>query len=380
MNITATVISEDHNQTISKEARISNSSSICEIYQQRERAFLSKHGCPSADAGPRFKKESVCSIRTPFQLDRDRIVYSNAFRRLKHKTQVFLSPLGDHYRTRLTHTLEVSEIARNIARALRLNEDLAEAVALGHDLGHTPFGHGGETALKEIFSRHFSHNVQSLRVVDRLEKRGEGLNLTYQVRDGILKHAKGFGEILPSTPGNRAVTVEGKIVRIADIIAYLNHDLDDALRSRVITENEIPDICKQRLGRTHSERARTMMQDIISNSGEKKVGDYKKFVLYMGEETYSAMIILRQFLYNKVYRAPSVHQEFVKAKKVLIELYKYFINDVDFLQIELERMEMAPWDPSKNSLKRSVCDIIASMTDRYALELYSRLFFPRPRV
>ncbi|MBF0230565.1 MAG: deoxyguanosinetriphosphate triphosphohydrolase [Desulfamplus sp.] len=374
--------------------------SICEIYQEREKRFLSQYGCPSANAGPRFKEESVCSIRTPFQLDRDRIVYSNAFRRLKHKTQVFLSPLGDHYRTRLTHTLEVSEIARNIARAMRLNEDLAEAIALGHDLGHTPFGHGGETALKEIYSRHFSHNSQSLRVVDKLEKRGDGLNLTYQVRDGILKHSKGFGEIMPSTPGNTALTVEGKIVRIADIIAYLNHDLDDALRSKVITEGEIPEICKKQLGKTHSERARTMMQDIINNSGEKNisikikkteenkpkgyvdnnVGNEYKFILYMGDETYSAMTILRQFLYNKVYRAPSVHQEFVKAKKVLIELYNRFMVDVDLLQSELEKMEMSPWNPEKNSLERSVCDIIASMTDRYALELYTRLFFPRPRV
>ncbi len=378
MNISPTSISEEH--SISERYLTSDAYSIREIYQERERRFLSKYGCPSDNSGPRFKEESVCSIRTPFQLDRDRIVYSNAFRRLKHKTQVFLSPLGDHYRTRLTHTLEVSEIARNIARALRLNEDLAEAIALGHDLGHTPFGHGGETALKEIFSRHFSHNIQSLRVVDKLEKRGEGLNLTYQVRDGILKHAKGFGEILPSTPGNTALTVEGKIVRIADIIAYLNHDLDDALRSRVINESEIPDICKRQLGKSHSERARTMMQDIINNSGEKWIGEDGKFILYIGDKTYSAMTILRQFLYNNVYRAPSVHQEFIKAKKVLIELYNYFINDVDFLQIELEKMEMAPWDPLKNSLDRSVCDIIASMTDRYALELYSRLFFPRPRV
>ncbi|MBF0210505.1 MAG: deoxyguanosinetriphosphate triphosphohydrolase [Desulfamplus sp.] len=385
----------DYKKTSEHEA-----SSICELYQEREKSFLSKHSCLSVNAGPRLKEESLCSIRTPFQLDRDRIVYSNAFRRLKHKTQVFLSPLGDHYRTRLTHTLEVSEIARNIARAMRLNEDLAEAIALGHDLGHTPFGHGGETALKEIFSRHFSHNTQSLRVVDKLEKRGDGLNLTYQVRDGILKHSKGFGEIMPSTPGNTAVTVEGKIVRIADIIAYLNHDLDDALRSKVITESEVPDICRRQLGRTHSERARTMMQDIINNSGYdgsyEDFDDYeddidskdqvrsgnknRKFILYMGESTYSAMMVLRQFLYNKVYRAPSVHQEFVKAKKVLIELYNHFMNNVDLLQLELEKMEMAPWDPLKNTLARSVCDIIASMTDRYALELYTRLFFPSPRV
>lgn len=350
--------------------------SIRTRYQEREKKFLSPHACASLDAGPRPHPDEGCSIRTPFQLDRDRIVYSNAFRRLKYKTQVFLSPLGDHYRTRLTHTLEVSEIARNISRALYMNEDLAEAIALGHDLGHTPFGHGGETALKEIYSPRFSHNEQSLRVVDKLEKRGEGLNLTRQVRDGILKHSKGFGDIMPSTPGTTATTIEGRIVRIADIIAYLNHDLDDALRSRVITVDEIPAICKKELGKTHSERARTMIEGLVCHSGEEENG----FRLFMGESTFSAMTVLRQFLYNNVYRAPSVHKEFTKAKKVLIELYSYFMTHTDFLQQELEKMEMAPWDPAKTPLERSVCDIIASMTDRYALELYSKLFFPQPSV
>ena len=345
-------------------------------YQNREKKFLSKYACASLDAGPRPHPDEGCSIRTPFQLDRDRIVYSNAFRRLKYKTQVFLSPLGDHYRTRLTHTLEVSEIARNISRALYMNEDLAEAIALGHDLGHTPFGHGGESALKEIYSPRFAHNEQSLRVVDTLEKKGEGLNLTRQVRDGILKHSKGFGEIMPSTPGTTATTIEGRIVRIADIIAYLNHDLDDALRSRVITKDEIPAICSKELGRTHSERARIMIEGIVCNSEEEENG----FRLFMGESTFSAMTTLRQFLYNNVYRAPSVHKEFVKAKKVLIELYNYFLSHIDFLQSELEKMEMAPWEPTNNNLERSVCDIIASMTDRYALELYSKLFFPQPSV
>ena len=349
---------------------------ICQIYQEREKGFLAEYACSSISAELRIKNEPPCSIRTPFQLDRDRIVYSNAFRRLKYKTQVFLSPLGDHYRTRMTHTLEVSEIARNIARAMRLNEDLVEAISLGHDLGHTPFGHGGEIALKEIYSPHFSHSRQSLRVVDKLEKKGEGLNLTREVRDGILKHSKGFGDIMPSTPGATASTVEGRIVRIADIIAYLNHDLDDALRSRVITSDEIPSVCTRALGKTHSQRARTMMQELIYNSGMKN----GSFTLNMGETIFSAMTILRQFLYENVYRSPSVHKEFVKAKKVLIELYNYFLNNIDFLQKELERMEMAPWEASKNSLERSVCDIIASMTDRYALELYSNIFFPRPHV
>lgn len=350
--------------------------SIREIFQQRELSFLSKYGTPSEGATRRKPEEAVCTIRTPFQLDRDRIVYSNAFRRLKYKTQVFLSPLGDHYRTRLTHTLEVSEIARNIARAMRLNEDLAEAVALGHDLGHTPFGHGGETALIEAYASHFSHSDQSLRVVDSLENRGQGLNLTRAVRDGILKHSKGFGNIIPSTPGETAITVEGRIVRVADIIAYLNHDLDDALRGKVIQPQDVPDICVKKLGKTHSVRASTMIANLVYNSGPRE----GKFVLDMGEDIFHAMTILRKFLYDKVYRSPMVHNEFVKVKKIITGLYNYFLEHPDFMQSELEKMEMAPWDASKNSLKRSACDVIASMTDRYALELYQKLFFPKPLV
>ena len=350
--------------------------SIRETYQARENKFLSPFGCPSTRAGDRTRKEPLCSIRTPFQLDRDRIVYSNAFRRMKHKTQVFLSPLGDHYRTRMTHTLEVSETARNIARAMRLNEDLAEAIALGHDLGHTPFGHGGETALKEIYDPGFSHNEQSLRVVETLENRGRGLNLTPEVKDGILKHSKGFGDIMPSTPGATAATMEGKIVRIADIIAYLNHDLDDALRSGVIIRSEVPAICRKVLGDSHSQRARTMIENLVYRSIPRDT----EFQLCMGDRTYTAMTTLRRFLYEKVYRSPSVHKEFVKAKKVLKELYGYFIDHPDTMQHELEKMEMAPWDGQPETLKRTTCDIIASMTDRYALELYSKLFFPHPHI
>ncbi|GAB6146321.1 deoxyguanosinetriphosphate triphosphohydrolase [Desulfocicer niacini] len=350
--------------------------SIRETYQARENKFLSPFGCPSAMAGERAREETSCSIRTPFQMDRDRIVYSNAFRRLKHKTQVFLSPLGDHYRTRMTHTLEVSETARNIARAMRLNEDLAEAISLGHDLGHTPFGHGGETALKEIHHPGFSHNEQSLRVVDTLENKGAGLNLTLETRDGILKHSKGFGDIMPSTPGATAATMEGKIVRIADIIAYLNHDLDDALRSGVIKRNEIPTICTTELGENHPQRARAMIESLVYSSGPHE----NEFRLCMGEKTYTAMTTLRGFLYENVYRSPSVHKEFIKAKKILKELYRYFIKHPDAMQAELEKMEMAPWDEDPDLLERTACDIIASMTDRYALELYSKLFFPQPHV
>ncbi len=349
---------------------------IRETFQEREHNFLSEYGTPSATAKRRRPEIDPCNIRTPFQLDRDRIVYSNAFRRLKYKTQVFLSPLGDHYRTRLTHTLEVSETARNIARAMRLNEDLAEAIALGHDLGHTPFGHGGETALIQVHSAHFTHSDQSLRVVDTLENKGNGLNLTKEVRDGILKHSKGFGNIIPATPGETAVTIEGRLVRVADIIAYLNHDLDDALRGRVISIDDLPEICTKKLGKTHSMRASTMMEQLVYNSGPQN----GKFVLSMGDETLQAMTILRKFLYEKVYRSPAVHDEFVKAKKVIAGLYQYFIAHPEEMQKELEKMEMAPWDSAKNTLNRSVCDVVASMTDRYALELYARLFFPNPLV
>ncbi len=349
---------------------------VRDLFQKREESFLSPYGTLSSGATRRHDIETPCTIRTPFQLDRDSIVYSNAFRRLKHKTQVFLSPLGDHYRTRLTHTLEVSEISRNIARAMHLNEDLAEAIALGHDLGHTPFGHGGEKALIEVHSPHFSHSDQSLRVVDVLENRGSGLNLTREVRDGILKHSKGFGNIIPATPGERAVTIEGRIVRIADIIAYLNHDLDDALRGKVVSKNDVPDICVKKLGKTHSQRASTMMEQLVYNSGPEN----GEFVLSMGKDTFHAMTILRKFLYDKVYRSKAVHNEFIKAKKVIMGLYNYFLENPDQLQAELEKMEMSNWDSSKNKLKKSVCDAIASMTDRYALELYSKLFFPKPLV
>ncbi|THB80703.1 MAG: deoxyguanosinetriphosphate triphosphohydrolase [Desulfobacteraceae bacterium] len=352
------------------------SASIRENFQEREKNFIPRYGALSINSTRRYKENDTCPIRTPFQLDRDRIVYSNSFRRLKHKTQVFLSPLGDHYRTRLTHTLEVAQIARSIARAMRLNEDLAEAVALGHDLGHTPFGHGGETALIEVYSGHFSHSDQSLRVVDRLENKGRGLNLTREVRDGILKHSKGFGNIIPATPGETASTIEGRIVRIADIMAYLNHDLDDALRSRVISKDDVPKICTRYLGRTHSERAGTMIEQLVYNSRVEA----DEFILDMGGATTQAMTVLRKFLYDNVYRSRAVHDEFVKAKKIIVGLFEYFMKHPDALQKELEKMEMAPWDPAQNPIDRSVCDAVASMTDRYAMELYKKLFFPKPLV
>ncbi|MBU4344003.1 MAG: deoxyguanosinetriphosphate triphosphohydrolase [Desulfobacteraceae bacterium] len=350
--------------------------SIREDFEKREKSFISSYGCLSSNSQGRMKEEKPCPIRTAFQRDRDRIIYSNAFRRLKHKTQVFLSPLGDHYRTRLTHTLEVAEIARTIARAMRLNEDLAEAIALGHDLGHTPFGHGGEAVLKEIYSQDFSHNEQSLRVVDLIENNGKGLNLTREVRDGILKHSKGYGSIIPNDPEEHASTVEGRILRVADIIAYLNHDLDDAIRSGVISPDQVPESCLRIVGRSHSERANTMIRDIISSS---KVVNGELCIL-ISDELFSAMTTLREFLYEKVYRSPQVHNEFVKAKKLLTDLYTYFLRNENLLKKKLEEMEMSACYNSELPRERIVCDFIASMTDRYALNLYEEIFFPTPIV
>jgi dGTPase len=350
--------------------------SIREEFEKRERNFMSPFGCLSAESQGRDVEEKPCPVRTAFQLDRDRIVYSNAFRRLKHKTQVFLSPLGDDYRTRLTHTLEVAQIARAMSRALFLNEDLAEAIAIGHDLGHTPFGHSGETALKEIYSSDFSHNEQSLRVVEVLENYGKGLNLTYEVRDGILKHSKGFGQIIPKDSGETACTFEGRIVKIADIMAYLNHDLEDAIRSRVISAAQVPKPCSNILGHTHSERATTMIRDLISAS-EVRNGE---LYLQLSDDVHSAMIQLRQFLYDNVYRSPKVHKDFEKAKKILSELYSYFLTNEQLLESKLDEMQMDRNHQNNLPKERVVCDFIASMTDRYAMNLYKKIYFPIPVV
>jgi dGTPase len=345
-------------------------------FERRERNFMSPFGCLSADSKGRRIAEPPCPVRTAFQRDRDRIVYSNAFRRLKHKTQVFLAPLGAHYRTRLTHTLEVAQIGRTIARALYLNEDLAEAIALGHDLGHPPFGHGGEMALKEIYSKHFSHHEQSLRVVDVLENNGKGLNLTYEVRDGILKHSKGYGKIIPDNPQELAATAEGRIVRMADIMAYLNHDLDDAIRSGVINKEQVPKSCRRVLGETHSDRATVMIQDLIFST-QAIDGQLR---MNMSREVDHAMATLRKFLFDNVYRSWRVHKEFIKAKKILKELYTYFLEDEAMLLKTLEEMEMPDLHTNGDATHRTVCDLIASLTDTEALDLYSKIFFPSPLV
>lgn len=349
---------------------------IREQFEKREKNFMSPFGCQSAQSRGRRVMEEPCPIRTAFQVDRDRIVYSNAFRRLKHKTQVFLNPLGDEYRTRLTHTLEVAQIARTIARAMFLNEDLAEAIALGHDLGHTPFGHGGETVLKEIHDPAFSHHQQSLRVVDVIENDGRGLNLTHEVRDGIIKHSKGYGKILPDNPDELACTIEGRIVRIADIMAYLNHDLDDAIRSGVIAMDQVPGVCTRIIGRTHQERATTMIRDLVFSS--RASGG--ELVLSMSDEVFDAMTTLRTFLYRNVYRSARVHREFIKAKKILSELYTYLAENDGAFERELIRMGIRGCLTNGESRKQVVCDFIASITDRYALGLYEKLFFPSPTV
>lgn len=240
--------------------------SIRKMLEEREKKFLSPFAQLSSESRGRKILEDECSIRPAFQHDRDRIIHSKSFRRLKHKTQVFLTPTGDHYRTRLTHTLEVSQIARTLAKALALNEDLTEAIALGHDLGHTPFGHAGEEILNEICPGGFHHAAQSLRVVDFLEKDGKGLNLTFEVRDGILKHSKGKGDVIPEDPKDEPCTYEGRLVRIADIIAYINHDIDDAMRAELISPQDIPRDCVERLGESHGQRIDSMVRDILEQA------------------------------------------------------------------------------------------------------------------
>lgn len=339
---------------------------VREKIEKAESRLLSPYACLSARSKGRVQEEAECPLRSSFMRDRDRIVYSKAFRRLKYKTQVFLAPSQDHYRTRLTHTLEVSEIGRVLARALGLNEDLVEAIALGHDLGHTPFGHAGESVLNELMTHGFSHYAQSLRVVDVLANHGLGLNLTHETRDGIAKHSKGYGEVIPSHSKDMPETAEGCVVRYADIIAYLSHDLDDAIRSGIIGTKDIPSGCEVILGTTHSKRNMTMVQGVLS--GTHADGGYLVFAIdpLIGE----SMQELRLFLFEEVYRSEKVHQEFVKASKIMRELFGYYMENQTVLARQLGDFALSA------SPERRVCDFIASMTDRYALELYRKVFLP----
>ncbi len=322
--------------------------------EEREES-LSPYAMRSRLSKGRMRPEEPCPMRTDFQRDRDRIIHCKAFRRLKHKTQVFIAPLGDHYVTRLTHTLEVSQIARSIVRALNLNEDLAEAISLGHDLGHTPFGHVGEEVLNEIYPEGFRHNEQSLRVVDLLEKDGQGLNLTLEVREGILKHSKTGADILGEEWG-AVDSLEGQVCKIADIIAYINHDIGDALRAGIITEEDLPRSAIAILGSSHSERINTLVLDVIDCSWEKPL-------ISMSPEVVEAANILRQFLFDRVYSVAREEPE--RAQEVVRLLYRHFIEHEERLPPEYALRD--------DNLERKVVDYIAGMTDNYALRLAEEL-------
>lgn len=321
---------------------------IREIICEREKNMLSEYAFLSANTKGREIAITPCDIRTEFQRDRDRIIHCKAFRRLMRKTQVFLSPEGDHYRTRLTHTLEVSQIARTIARALRLNEDLTEAIALGHDLGHTPFGHAGERVLRRCYDSEFAHYEQSLRVVDKLEN----LNLTYEVRDGIVHHTKGG-----------ASTLEGQLIRYADHIAYINHDIDDACRAGILSIEDIPEKLRNILGQTHGERINTMVTSVINSSNDK-------YDITMEPYIREATAELHDFLFANVYTNPVAKGEENKAEALLESLYIYFAANPDKMPQEYKRII------NEEGVKRAACDYISGMSDRYAIAIYHQLFIP----
>ncbi len=319
-----------------------------EDYLRYEREFLSENAAKSEQTKGRLREEEPCPLRTEYQRDRDRIIHCKSFRRLKHKTQVFLSPMGDHYRTRLTHTLEVTQIARTISRALLLNEDLTEAIGLGHDLGHTPFGHAGERVLNAL-TGHFKHNEQSLRVVDILENDGKGLNLTFEVRDGILNH---------TSKGNPA-TLEGKVVSYADRIAYINHDINDAIRAGLIKESDLPADCTAYLGHSKKERINTLVNDVVNNS-------YGKDAVTMSEEGYFYMNKLRTYMFDNVYFNANAEILQQKSDRMLALLFNYFIKHPGEI----------PQGMCNGDVTQCVCDYLASMSDIFAINTAKRLFIP----
>lgn len=325
---------------------------VREQTQLQEAQYLSSRAVLSQRTKGRERPEEEDPIRTPFQRDRDRIIHCKSFRRLMHKTQVFLSPEGDHYRTRLTHTLEVAQIARTIARALRLNEDLTEAIALGHDLGHTPFGHAGERALNEVSPNGYKHYLQSVRVVEKLENGGRGLNLCWEVRDGIRCH----------TSGPEAETLEGKLVRFSDKIAYMNHDVDDAVRAGVLNEEDLPWEVKWTLGRKKNQRIASLVGSVIENSGE---------TIAMDPQTQKAFLQLQQFLFEAVYTNPVAKSEEGKAENVVKSLYAYFIGHGEKLPTEYRTVL------EEEGIHTAVCDYISGMSDRFAIHLYTELFVPK---
>lgn len=328
---------------------------IRENLEQWEEDYLSPYAAKSKNSKGRLREETECDIRPVFQRDRDRIIHCKAFRRLKDKTQVFLTPEGDHYRTRLTHTLEVSQNARTIAKALKLNEELVEAIALGHDLGHTPFGHAGERALNRVCPLGFDHSVQSVRTVDRLEKNGHGLNLTYEVRDGILNH---------QTSG-RPHTLEGKVVRLSDKIAYIHHDMDDAVRAGILRESDVPEEIRAVLGSTPGERLDCFIHDIVTNSMDQND-------IIMSEQVGRAMRDIRQFMFDNVYKNPIAKSEELKAEMLMETLYHHYMKHADEMPEEFLRL-LSEGEPRE----RVVCDYVGAMTDRFAIALYSDIFVPK---
>lgn len=328
------------------------SESIRKNIQNNEKIILSKNACLSSDSKGRLREEDECPIRTCFQRDRDRIIHSQSFRRLKHKTQVFLAPSGDHYRTRLTHTLEVAQIARTIARAMSLNEDLTEAIALGHDLGHTPFGHAGERALNNLAKCGFKHYEQSVRVVDKIEKDGRGLNLTKEVRNGILCH----------TVGTEAETLEGRIIRIADKIAYINHDIDDAIRAGVLYEEDIPIELRMALGMSKSERINNMVTSVIENSVD---------TIKMSEDMQENFDDLHKFMFVAVYTNPICKSEEKKAVEMLGKILEYYCKKPE----ELPKLYLDICE--EEGEERAVCDYIAGMSDTYAVKVFNQLYVPK---
>ena len=329
---------------------------IRENLEQWEKDYLSPYASLSVNSKGRLRPEEQCDIRPVFQRDRDRIIHCKAFRRLKDKTQVFLTPEGDHYRTRLTHTLEVSQTARTIAKALKLNEDLVEAIALGHDLGHTPFGHAGERALDQIHPGGFAHYKQSVRVVEVLEKNGNGLNLTWEVRNGIMNHR---------TSGNPS-TLEGQVVRFSDKIAYIHHDMDDAQRAGIITEDDIPVTMRTFLGYTTRERLNTFVHNIIENSMEKDS-------ISMSPDVFEAMMELRVLMFRNVYENPVAKKEEDKAIKMLSELYEYYTDHPEVMSREYRELVEYRGVPKE----QAVCDYISGMTDQYSMEKFREIYIPK---
>lgn len=328
---------------------------IRENLEMWEKEYLSPYASLSMNSKGRLKPEAQCDIRPVFQRDRDRIIHCKAFRRLKDKTQVFLTPEGDHYRTRLTHTLEVSQNARTIAKALKLNEDLVEAIALGHDLGHTPFGHAGERALNRVCPLGFEHSLQSVRTVDRLEKDGQGLNLTYEVRDGILNH---------QTSGNPH-TLEGKVVRFSDKIAYIHHDMDDAVRAGILTEMDVPKEIREVLGSTPGDRLDHFIHDIVTNSMDKND-------IVMSQAVQNAMMNLRNFMFERVYTNPMAKSEEKKAETLMETLYTHFMKNFDKMPPEF--LNLISEGEKKEQV---VCDYVGAMSDHYAISIYEEIFIPK---